>query len=350
MNNTIFENRKINPITQKKQVPVWFMRQAGRYHQHYQKLKTQYSFMELCKNSDLATEVTLGPIEDFNFDAAILFSDLLFPLEQLGLGLDYDEGPPRIHHHLLSTQDLSKLKIQGQASSFYKFQVDALIKLRKELPQNCSLLGFVGSPWTLFTYAAEGLHSGNLVSSKSGLHDQRWNGFCDILLPELSQNMILQAKAGADAVCIFDTSAGELSFFDFEEFVIPKLNWLFQQFKYEVPHKKIVYYSKWTNPRYFKNLDLNNIDVLGIDWRVDLCELLNFIPKNIYIQGNIDPVWLHLPWNILEKKLTHYFQYLTNNNFPLERWICGLGHGVVIKTPEVNVRNTVNLIHQFWHY
>jgi uroporphyrinogen decarboxylase len=207
------------------------MRQAGRYHQHYQKLKLKHSFMELCKNPDLACEVTLGPIEEFKFDAAILFSDLLFPLEQLGLGLDYDEGPPRIHKHLLQVSDLKNLNVTQPADQFYSFQSQALTLLRNQLPSDCSLLGFVGSPWTLFAYAAEGAHAGNLISSKSGLIDSRWEEFCKILLPELSKNMILQAKAGADAVCIFDTAAGELSFLDYEQFIIPKLNWLFANFK-----------------------------------------------------------------------------------------------------------------------
>lgn len=349
MNYNIFENRKINPQTHQKQTPVWFMRQAGRYHQHYQNLKIQNTFIELCKKPELACEVTLGPIQDFKFDAAILFSDLLFPLEQLGLGLDYDSGPPKIHQNLLTTEDLKKISISCKAEVFYKFQTEALAKLRLQLPLDCTLLGFVGSPWTLFTYAAEGAHAGNLISSKSGFYDSRWEVFCDILLPELSKNMILQAKAGADAVCIFDTAAGELSFFDYDEFVVPKLNWLFQEYKKILPNKKIVYYSKWTNPRYFKKLDLNSIDVLGVDWRIDLCELVKNIPSHIYVQGNIDPVWLHLPWEVLEQKLNNFFHYLVENKFPLHRWICGLGHGVIIKTPEENVRKTVELIHEKWH-
>jgi uroporphyrinogen decarboxylase len=350
MNYNIFENRKKNETTHKTQIPVWFMRQAGRYHEHYQNLKKNHSFMELCKNSDLATEVTLGPIHDFQFDAAILFSDLLFPLEQLGLGLDYLEGPPRIHHHLLNNEDLKKIKIQNNAQNYYDFQVRALKNLREQLPKDCTLLGFVGSPWTLFAYAAEGSHAGNLISSKSAFYDKRWEVFCDNLLPELSQNMILQAEAGANAVCIFDTAAGELSFLDYQEFVVPKLNWLFKNFKEKLPHKKIFYYSKWTNTSFFKQLDLNSIDVLGVDWRLDLCEVIKTLPSHLYIQGNIDPVWLHLPWNNLEIKLHNYFNYLKRNNFPFHRWICGLGHGVIIKTPEFNVRKTVEYIHQNWHY
>lgn len=350
MKNNIFENRKIDSATGKKQVPVWFMRQAGRYHQHYQKLKLKYTFMDLCKNPELACEVTLGPIEEFKFDAAILFSDLLFPLEQLGLGLDYDEGPPRIHHNLTHVENLKNLQVISPAEKFYSFQTEALTLLKKKLPNDCTLLGFVGSPWTLFAYAAEGSHAGNLLSSKSGLIDTRWEIFCKMLLPELSQNMIFQAQAGADAVCVFDTAAGELSFFDYEQYIIPKLNWLFSNYKKNVTHQKLVYYSKWTHTRFFRNLDLKNVDVLGVDWRVDLCDLIKELPDHVYIQGNVDPAWLHLPWGELQKKLDHYFSYLVENKFPLKRWIAGLGHGVIIKTPEENVKKMVNYIHQKWLY
>lgn len=346
----IFSNRKTHPSSGKTQIPVWFMRQAGRYHQHYQKLKQKHTFMELCKNSELAAEVTLGPIEEFHFDAAILFSDLLFPLEQLGLGLDYDSGPPKIHRHLLSYGDCKYLHAIATSQNFYAFQANALKILRKKLPVSCTLLGFVGSPWTLFSYAAEGSHSGNLISSKNGLRDKRWDYFCEKLLPHLIENMIIQAESGADAVCVFDTAAGELSFHDFNRFVAPKLNFIFSEFKTRLPNKKIIYYSKWTNYAYFEKINFNLIDVVGVDWRIDLADFISQLPDHVYVQGNIDPGWLHLPWTDLEKNLEIYFSHLKNHNFPFKRWIAGLGHGVLIQTPEVNVKNTVKYIHENWGY
>ena len=349
MHINIFDNRKISPEKNLTQVPVWFMRQAGRYHKHYQSLKKQHSFMELCKNPNLACEVTMGPIQDFNFDAAILFSDLLFPLEQLGLGLDYDSGTPRLHQHLLTIKDCDKLKIQSPAKLFYQFQSDALKLLKNKLNPDVTLLGFVGSPWTLFTYAAEGSHSGNLISSKKGLFDGRWKLFCEVLLPELIDNMLVQANAGADAVCIFDTAAGELSLFDYQDYVAPVLNQIFEKFKKISPLTRLVYYSKWTNIKYVQCLNLKLIDVVGFDWRVDLTEAFELLPKHLYVQGNIDPGWLHLPWKQLEQRLHAYFDFYKLKNIPLNRWIAGLGHGVLIETPEENVRSTINLIHQKWH-
>jgi uroporphyrinogen decarboxylase len=136
---------------QQKVPPVWFMRQAGRYHSHYQGIKKNSDFMTMCKNPELACEVTLGPIQDFGFNAAILFSDLLFPLEQLGMGLSYHSGPPTLEWHLEKVEDVQKLKVVSPGKEFYKFQGDACKLLRERLPKDVTLLGFVGAPFTLYT-------------------------------------------------------------------------------------------------------------------------------------------------------------------------------------------------------
>jgi len=137
--------------------PVWFMRQAGRYHQHYQRLRARHEFIELCKNPELATAVTLGPIEDFGFDAAILFSDLLFPLEALGMGLSYAPAPA-LSWHLRSVADLARLHTGEQLVQQLQFQGEALQLIRRRLPPECGLIGFVGAPFTLYAYAVAGSH------------------------------------------------------------------------------------------------------------------------------------------------------------------------------------------------
>lgn len=333
----IFENRG-------NTLPVWFMRQAGRYHSHYQNIKKNSDFMTMCKDPKLACEVTLGPIQDFGFNAAILFSDLLFPLEQLGMGLSYHSGPPTLEWHLQSSDDLKKLKIKAPGEEFYKFQGDACTLLREKLPKDVTLLGFVGAPFTLYTYAVEGSHAGNLVSAKKGLFDGRFEGFCNILLPELLKEMLVQAKGGADAVALFDTAAGELCVEDYKEFIVPKISGLLKQFKALSPNTKVIYYSKHTQAQFVKALDLTNIDVVGVDWRCDLVEIQNLLPKDKYVQGNLDPAWLHLPWEILEKKAANYYADLKKRGLDFNRWVAGLGHGVLIQTPETNVRNLVKLI------
>lgn len=333
----IFENRGST-------LPVWFMRQAGRYHSHYQGIKKNSDFMTMCKNPELACEVTLGPIQDFGFNAAILFSDLLFPLEQLGMGLSYHSGPPTLEWHLQTTEDIKKLKVTAPGEEFYKFQGEACKLIRERLPKDVTLLGFVGAPFTLYTYAVEGSHAGNLVSAKQGLFDGRFEAFTNILMPELLKEMLTQANNGAQAVALFDTAAGELCVADYKEFIVPKITALLKEFKAKSPKTKIIYYSKHTQAGFIKALDLTHIDVIGVDWRCDLVEIQKLLPPHVFIQGNLDPAWLHLPWEILEKKANHYYQDLRDRGLDFKRWTAGLGHGVLIQTPETNVRNLVKLI------
>jgi len=334
----------------KTQVPVWFMRQAGRYHSHYQNIKKDSDFMTMCKTPDLANEITHGPIDCFNFDAAILFSDLLFPLEQLNLGLSYKSGPPTLEVKLSSMNEIQKLKKIAPANEFYDFQKKACSLLRSSLAAEKTLLGFVGAPFTLYSYAVEGSHSGNLTESKKGLYDGRFHAFMELLIPELVENMKLQAQGGADALCLFDTAVGELTFHDFKNYSLPLLKEVTKEFKKSYPDKKVIYYSKLTHMNYLKEIQDDNIDVLGIDWRMDLKDALNTLGSDYYIQGNFDPSYLHLPWPQVEENLKRFFGEVSDGKAPLDKWICGLGHGVLQHTPEENVKNTVDFIHNNFLY
>ncbi|MFA6235783.1 MAG: uroporphyrinogen decarboxylase family protein [Bacteriovorax sp.] len=344
----LFDDR-IKNKNGKTEVPVWFMRQAGRYHSHYQNIKKDSDFMTMCKDPKLACEITMGPIRDFNFDAAILFSDLLFPLEQLGLGLTYEPGPV-LKFKLETPADVKKCKIIEDSKSYYAFQKDATELLRAELPASKTLLGFVGAPFTLYTYAVEGSHSGNLTSSKKGFYDGRFQGFLELILPNLLSEMSLQAQGGADAICLFDTAVGEVALPDFKEFILPAIKEITAEFKKIHPNKKIVYYSKLTHLNYLQAIEDKNIDVLGIDWRMSLKEALKILGKDYYIQGNIDPSYLHYDWPILEQKLNQFWREIENAGLPLDKWICGLGHGVLQQTPESNVKKSVQYIHDHFHY
>lgn len=330
-------------------VPVWFMRQAGRYHSHYQALKKEHDFITLCKDPKLAYEVTMGPIDEFNFDAAILFSDLLFPLEHLGMGLKYAPGPI-LDMKLETLDDVKKLGQVSPASEFYNFQKEACSLLKEGLDSSKTLIGFVGAPFTLYTYAVQGAHAGALQSAKSGLYDGRFEAFCELLLPAVEEEMALQAMGGADVIALFDTAVGELNLVDFKRFIVPKLHGITKRFKQRFPNKKIIYYSKMTSINHLDLIQDDNIDVLGVDYRHDLAKVLNRYGKDYYIQGNIDPCWLHTSWETLEQNLIEFKNHLYDNNVPFDKWIAGLGHGVLIKTPEENVFNTVNFIHENFKY
>ncbi|MBT6325946.1 MAG: uroporphyrinogen decarboxylase [Bdellovibrionales bacterium] len=344
----LFKSRTTN--NGKTQVPVWFMRQAGRYHNHYQNIKKDSDFNTMCKEPILACEITHGPISDFNFDAAILFSDLLFPLENLNFGLSYKSGPPTLERRLENTNEITKFRSLQPAKDFYQFQKEALTLLKKSLPVDKTLLGFIGAPFTLYAYACEGSHAGNLTNSKLGFFDHRFENFMEVLLPELLTNMFVQAEGGADAICLFDTAAGELTLSDYKDFALPKIKILTKEFKKKYPETKIIYYSKHTNLTYLQEIQDENIDVLGIDWRVNLPDALNLLSQDYYIQGNLDPSYLHLPWEKLQTKLEFQWQSLTNANVDFSKWISGLGHGVLQHTPEMNVKNTVKYIQENYIY
>ncbi len=319
--------------------PVWLMRQAGRYHSHYQELKKRYTFMELCKKPEVACETTMGPIQDFDFDAAILFSDLLFPLEVLGTGLRYDPGP-KLDRHLETVDDLKQLRTGGESlAKELQFQADAMKLIRKALPSDKGLLGFVGGPLTLFCYAVEGSHQGELESSRRGLKDGRFQGFVELLTELLAENMAMQARAGADTIAVMDTCAGEVSIEDYHRYALPALHDVLRRFKEKCPQTPVTYYSKKTGPSHWECLIDLPIEAIGVDWNHRLSDVLYRFSDRFAIQGNIDPNWLFLPSDELESRLREVWNEVAAMD-PIYRrgWICGLGHGVLPGTPENNVR------------
>ncbi|MBC7395859.1 MAG: uroporphyrinogen decarboxylase [Bdellovibrionales bacterium] len=323
--------------------PVWMMRQAGRYHSHYQNMKRQNTFMELCKVPELACEVTMGPIRDFDFDAAILFSDLLFPLEVLGMGLEYIPGP-KLAWHLKELSDLSRLnpdkKTTAELIEGIAYQGKALNLIRAALDPKKSLLGFVGGPMTLFYYAAEGSHQGTLQNAKSGLTDGRFDGFYKVLAPLLIENMCLQAKNGADAVAMMDTCAGEIDPALYREVVVPAIRDVLIQFRRRHPNTPVVYYSKGTGPWHWQHLESLPFECLGVDWKTPMAETLQNFGSKWSIQGNFDPNLMLLPEQACLKEIEKFFDpILKLPREKLQGWVCGLGHGVIQWTPEENVRN-----------
>jgi uroporphyrinogen decarboxylase len=322
--------------------PVWFMRQAGRYHSHYQMLKRSADFIELCKNPKLAAETALGPVHDFNFDAAILFSDLLFPLEAMGMGLAYDPGP-KLGFHLRSPADLDRIRGGAELAQQLQYQADAVKLTRARLRADKGLIGFVGGPFTLYVYAAAGSHE-NAAESLAGLTNGVYAGFNAKLLDLLAQTMAQQTHAGAEVIALFDTAAGEIDAATYRMHVVPVLADLLQRFRKLDSATPVTYYSRGTGPEHWDALTGLPIQCLGIDWNHDIGEVLTRYGERWSIQGNVDPQWLHLPGDELERRLRAYFGAV--KALPAERrrgWICGLGHGVLQRTPEANVLRFIAL-------
>jgi uroporphyrinogen decarboxylase len=321
--------------------PVWFMRQAGRYHKHYQNLRAQHSFMELCKNPDLAAAVALGPVEDFDFDVAILFSDLLFPLEALGLGLTYGDSGPHLEPKLDASQ-LSGFRSLNDALPHLDFQRVAMQKTRALLPDDKSLIGFVGGPWTLFVYAVEGSHKGNLIDVKTSMGLYR--DFAELLVPLLIENVRLQLDGGAEVVMIFDTAAGELAPDWYHRHVADDLARIFAAFP-----GRVGYYARGTQPAHLADPRFGRgpLAGLGVDWRWDMREAFKAADGVGFVQGNFDQSLLFLPPDEFRKELQAYLRPLRALT-PEERrgWVCGLGHGVLPATPEENVRTFVRTVRE----
>ncbi len=320
--------------------PIWMMRQAGRYHGHYQALRQKHSFMELCKNSELAAEVAWGPVQDFDFDVAILFSDLLFPLEALGMGLSYDPAPALGWH--LRPETIANLKTLDQALPELEFQRIALQATRAKLPADKSLIGFVGGPWTLFTYAVEGSHKGSLIETKR--HLALWPRFAELMTGLLIENIRLQLEGGAEVVMIFDTASGELSPDLFQSLIAPHLKQMMERFP-----GRLGYYSKGTTPAHLKHpvFQEGAWAGLGFDHRFDLVEELSRPRTASFTQGNFDQALLFLPREQFRETLLNYLEPLRRLSAE-ERagWVCGLGHGILPQTPTENVRLFVQTVRE----
>lgn len=319
-----------------KTPPIWMMRQAGRYHSHYQGLKLHNTFMDLCLKPELAAEVAMGPVQDFDFDAAILFSDILFPLKALGMPLDYGDGGPKLGYEL-NLENIKSLKPPVEASQEMQFQKDAMILTRERLSKEKGLIGFVGGPWTLFVYAIEGTHSGNLLKSKTSW--ELWNQFSKIIVPFLKENIRLQFEGGADVVMVLDTAAGELSPLVFNTLVKPALKELAESFP-----GKLGYYSKGTTLAHFEQ-DWKSIPFQGqgYDHRHDLKSLLQNATG--FVQGNFDQGLLHLDEDTFKKFFKEFLKPIQDLS-PEQRkgWVCGVGHGILPKTPEKNVRSFIEIV------
>ncbi len=334
MGNTRFQNALAR--VPQRTPPIWLMRQAGRYHKHYQALRAKHSFVDLCKQPELAAEVALGPVMDFGFDAAILFSDLLFPLEALGMGLEYTDGGPQLGWKL-EENSISHLRSIDDAWPHLLFQGEAMRATRERIPSDRSLIGFVGGPWTLFVYAVEGTHKGSLTNSKRLL--PLFAQFCETIVPLLERNIELQLNNGAEVVMIFDTAAGELSPQLFESAVVPQLMTLAH-----ASPARTGYYSKGTQPAHLENGFIGTEFLgIGVDHTWDLRHAFD-IASHGFVQGNFDQALLHATREDLKKHLNRYLETMKDREWP--GWICGLGHGVLPGTPEDNVRLFVDTVRE----
>tara|TARA_B100000989_G_scaffold48407_1_gene31610 strand:- start:2723 stop:3736 length:1014 start_codon:yes stop_codon:yes gene_type:complete len=310
----------LNRIEQKIP-PIWLMRQAGRYHSHYQNLKKKHTFEELCKTPELICETTMGPIKDFDFDAAILFSDILFPLDYLGMDLTFNPGPQ--FSKPLTEQILNEEKDQ-EFSEYIKFQIDGLTMIRDTLPKNKSLIGFVGGPYTLYQFAKRHPKSNNNLL----------NNFLPIVEKILEDNIDLQFSVDLDLLMIFDTEAQHLSLGQFNQNVKPFIEKI--AFKYP---DKIGYFIKDVDDEKFKSIkSINGLKLTVIGSNHDIFSRLS--GTDLSLQGNFPNEYLAAEsTQDFKKHLTNFIKYVKNQDLASRAgWICSLDHGVLKTTPEEHVK------------
>ncbi len=328
--------RFINAIklTEQNVPPIWFMRQAGRYHKHYQTLKKKYSFEELCKTPELAAEVALGPVEEFDFDIAILFSDILFILEALGMNLKFNPGP--IFEEELNKDNFQKYQNIEKAINFLEFQKKALKKTRDKLPEDKSIIGFVGGPWTILNYA---MGKKNLI----GLNENTFSLIFlkKTLIPLIKKNIQLQIQGGAEVVMILDSALGNIGEKNFEIYY----SLLKSEFS-ESKQDKIAYYAKGINNQLYNKLIDLEFSGLGCDSSINLQNLLKN-NQNKFIQGNFDENKMLFNRDDLKKELDIFCNQLLKLTSKERRgWICGLGHGINKNTNEENVHLFIKTIRE----
>ena len=322
--------------------PVWFMRQAGRYLPEYQAVRANVDFLTLCKTPGLAAEVTLQPVDILGVDAAILFSDILIPIEAMGMRLEFsDKEGPILSEPIRNKSSVDRLIIPDTEEDM-PFIIETIKILRKELENKVPLIGFSGAPFTLATYMIEGGTSKNFLNTKKMMFQH--SGVFDYLMDKLTTTIISylsdQIKAGVQAVQIFDTWAGMLTPDDYKEFVLPYVKKVISELKKEeVP---IIYFVN-DCAGILKEVKKSGADIIGIDWRIDIADAIKKLGKKVIIQGNLDPSALFLPKEKIEERVKDILW----KGETAKGHIFNLGHGILPQTPVENVMAMVEAVHKY---
>jgi uroporphyrinogen decarboxylase len=321
--------------------PVWLMRQAGRYMKEYQEVRAKVDFLTLCKTPELAAKVTLQPVDVLGVDAAILFSDILIPVEAMGMHLEFsDKKGPILGEPVRNKSGVDKLLIPDTEDSM-PFVLETIRMLRRELEGRVPLIGFSGAPYTLATYIIEGGSSKNFVNTKRMMYQNPglFQGLLEKITATVIDYLSAQIRAGAQAVQIFDSWGGNLSPFDYENIVLPHVKKAVKALKkFDVP---IIFFVNDCAGL----LDLvkkAGADVVGIDWRVDMYKAVKSLGKKVTVQGNLDPCVLFGTQEQIEERV----QDILNKAETARGHVFNLGHGILPETPVENAIAMVEAVHR----
>jgi uroporphyrinogen decarboxylase len=321
--------------------PVWFMRQAGRYMAEYRAIRKKYSLLEIVQQPELAAEVTLQPVRAFNVDAAILFADILLPLQPMGLDFEFAKGEgPVIHHPIRTQADVDALRPLHPEETLAHV-MEAIRLLRAELG-NTPLIGFSGAPFTVASYMIEGGASRDYKTTKLMMYSAPgiWHAFMDKLSTALAEYLTAQILAGAQAVQLFDSWVGTLNPMDYETFVLP-----YSKKVLDAAHATgvpVIHFGTGT-ATLLPLMRQAGGDVIGLDWRVPLDQGWQTIGHDRAVQGNLDPVALFAPAPEMKKRI-HDILYRAEGR---PGHVFNVGHGILQNTPEENVKAAVEIVHEW---
>jgi uroporphyrinogen decarboxylase len=318
--------------------PVWFLRQAGRYMAEYREVRKHHTLVEICKRPDLAAEVTITAAEKLGVDAAIIFADLLLPLEPMGLDFEFVAGDgPVVHHPLRTVEAIDKLRVDRAGQ--LEYVAAAIEKVAGHFGDAMGMIGFCGAPFTLASYMIEGGSSRNYIHTKQMMYSQpyAWQKLLDKLVTVLTAFAKQQVDAGADVIQIFDSWVGSLSVEDYRDYVLPVTTRLVRAVQeMGVP---VIYFGVET-ASLLPAMRETGADVIGLDWRTPLEEGWRALGYSCAVQGNLDPITLFAPEPILETRVSQVLAQAAGR----PGHIFNLGHGIVPGTPVESVQAVVRMV------
>jgi uroporphyrinogen decarboxylase len=320
--------------------PVWFMRQAGRYMAEYRAVRKQHSLIEICKKPALAAEVTITAAEVLGVDAAIIFADLLLPLEVMGLPFHFAAGEgPRIERPVRNAEDVKQLRTDRAADLGYV--AEAVQLACRHFGSRLPVIGFCGAPFTLASYMIEGGGSRNYVLTKTMIYNSpaAWDELMRKLVAVTSEYAIEQVRAGADVIQVFDSWVGCLSVEDYRRYVLPRTAELVKKLqKGGVP---VIYFGTDTTAL-LPSMKESGAEVIGVDWRIPLDDAWRSMGFKGAVQGNLDPVVLFAEW----KEIAPRAEDILRRAQGRRGHIFNLGHGILPETPVENVKALARFVRE----
>jgi uroporphyrinogen decarboxylase len=320
--------------------PVWLMRQAGRYLPEYRAIREKLSFVEMCMRPDIAAEVTLQPLRRFDLDAAIIFADILLPLEPMGIGFHFTpEDGPVIERPVRGAADLAGVHTIDAAADL-QYVMDAIRLVRHELGERVPLIGFSGAPFTLASYIVEGGHSRNYTYVKKLMYEDpvTFGRLMSLISDVVVDYLLAQIAAGAQVVQLFDSWVGWLGPFDYEHLVLPHVRSVVDKVKGK--GAPVIYFGNGASAM-LDHIATAGSEVIGVDWRIDIDRAWAQL-GDVAVQGNLDPITLLGPTGAIEERVADIIARVGGR----PGHIFNLGHGLVPQTPPDNVKYVIDAVHR----